>query len=82
MTSCAMFISPKYAVIQNAMDFQTMLKKVKQKHYKSKREFKDDLDLIWSNCLTYNADEVCKPTRWFRAATERQFIRTTHSVLA
>jgi Transcription factor involved in chromatin remodeling, contains bromodomain len=40
------------------MDFQTMLKKVKQKQYKSKREFKDDLDLIWSNCYTYNATEV------------------------
>ncbi|EEB95012.1 hypothetical protein MPER_06084, partial [Moniliophthora perniciosa FA553] len=26
-----------------------------QKQYKSKKEFKDDLDLIWSNCLTYNA---------------------------
>ncbi|KAF9476670.1 hypothetical protein BDN70DRAFT_882134 [Pholiota conissans] len=46
-----------YDVIQNPMDFQTMLKKVKQKQYKSKREFKDDLDLIWSNCLTYNAAE-------------------------
>jgi transcriptional activator SPT7 len=41
------------------MDFQTMLKKVKQKQYKSKREFKDDLDLIWSNCYMYNATEVC-----------------------
>lgn len=37
---------------------QTMLKKVKQKSYKSKREFKDDLDLIWSNCYTYNATEA------------------------
>lgn len=45
-------------VISNPMDFQTMLKKVKQKQYKSKREFKDDLDLIWSNCYTYNATEV------------------------
>jgi transcriptional activator SPT7 len=35
-----------------------MLKKVKQKQYKSKKEFKDDLDLIWSNCYTYNATEV------------------------
>ena len=35
-----------------------MLKKVKQKQYKSKKEFKDDLDLIWSNCFTYNATEV------------------------
>ena len=40
------------------MDLQTMMKKVKQKSYKSKREFKDDLDLIWSNCYLYNAAEV------------------------
>lgn len=46
-----------YDVISNPMDFQTMLKKVKQKQYKSKREFKDDLELIWSNCYTYNATE-------------------------
>lgn len=45
-------------VISHPMDFQTMLKKVKSKSYRSKREFKDDLDLIWSNCLTYNATEV------------------------
>ncbi|KAK7691944.1 hypothetical protein QCA50_005349 [Cerrena zonata] len=44
-----------YEVITTPMDLQTMLKKVKQKSYKSKREFKDDLDLIWSNCFTYNA---------------------------
>lgn len=35
-----------------------MLKKVKQKQYKSKREFEDDLDLIWTNCFTYNSTEV------------------------
>ena len=40
------------------MDLQTMLKRVKARSYKSKREFKDDLDLIWSNCLTYNAAPV------------------------
>lgn len=45
-------------VIANPMDFSTMLKKVKARQYKSKREFKDDLDLIWSNCFTYNAAEV------------------------
>ena len=44
--------------ITNPMDLQTMLKKVKQRHYKSKQEFKDDLDLIWSNCYQYNAAEV------------------------
>ncbi|KAF8058681.1 hypothetical protein FPV67DRAFT_1720647 [Lyophyllum atratum] len=47
-----------YDVIPNPMDFTTMLKKVKSKQYKSKREFKDDLELIWSNCLTYNAAEI------------------------
>ncbi|KAI9059886.1 hypothetical protein FKP32DRAFT_1613921 [Trametes sanguinea] len=47
-----------YDIIQNPMDLQTMLKKVKQRQYKSKKEFKDDLDLIWSNCFTYNATEV------------------------
>ena len=35
-----------------------MLKKVKQKTYKSKKEFADDLDLIWNNCFTYNSGEV------------------------
>ncbi|EIN06408.1 hypothetical protein PUNSTDRAFT_89966 [Punctularia strigosozonata HHB-11173 SS5] len=46
-----------YDVIANPMDLGTMLKKVKNKSYKSKREFQDDLDLIWSNCFTYNATE-------------------------
>ncbi|KAI9441880.1 hypothetical protein H4582DRAFT_1421945 [Lactarius indigo] len=46
-----------YDIITNPMDFQTMGKKVKQKQYKSKKEFKDDLDLIWSNCFVYNATE-------------------------
>ena len=46
------------------MDFQTMQKKVKSKQYKSKREFKDDLDLIWQNCLNYNATEVRGTGMW------------------
>ncbi|KAK0490427.1 hypothetical protein IW261DRAFT_1432039 [Armillaria novae-zelandiae] len=40
----------------NPMDLQTMARKVKAKNYKSKREFQDDLDLIWTNCYTYNGD--------------------------
>lgn len=47
-----------HAVVTTPMDLQTMLKKVKGKNYKSKREFQDDLDLIWSNCFLYNATEV------------------------
>ncbi|KIP09038.1 hypothetical protein PHLGIDRAFT_103496 [Phlebiopsis gigantea 11061_1 CR5-6] len=47
-----------YDVIMHPMDLQTMQKKVRQKQYKSKREFKDDLDLIYNNCLLYNANET------------------------
>ena len=45
-------------VIKEPMDFQTMLRKVKQKQYKSKNEFIDDLELIWSNCSIYNTGDV------------------------
>jgi transcriptional activator SPT7 len=38
------------------MDLGTMIKKLKTLVYKSKAEFVVDLDLIWSNCLKYNAD--------------------------
>lgn len=45
-----------YSVIKQPMDIGTMMKKLKQLQYKSKKEFVDDLMLIWSNCLKYNAD--------------------------
>jgi transcriptional activator SPT7 len=38
------------------MDLGTMTKKLKTLTYKSKAEFVADLDLIWANCLKYNAD--------------------------
>ncbi len=38
------------------MDLGTMTKKLKTLTYKSKKEFVDDLDLIWGNCLKYNAE--------------------------
>lgn len=40
------------------MDFSTMLRKIKQKQYRSKEEFELDLELIWENCFTYNTGEV------------------------
>ena len=55
---CRLWLTLTHAVISTPMDFQTMQKRVKARTYKSKREFKDDLDLIWSNCLTYNAAPV------------------------
>jgi transcriptional activator SPT7 len=38
------------------MDLGTMTKKLKTLTYKSKAEFVADLNLIWDNCLKYNAD--------------------------
>lgn len=43
-------------VIKQPMDLGSMTKKLKSYSYKSKQEFVDDLNLIWDNCLKYNAD--------------------------
>ncbi|EMR08800.1 hypothetical protein PNEG_02969 [Pneumocystis murina B123] len=45
-----------YDVIKNPMDLGTVMKKLRNFQYNSKKEFVDDLMLIWSNCLIYNAD--------------------------
>lgn len=45
-----------YHIIKNPMDIGTMIKKLKQLQYKSKKEFCDDLSLIWTNCMKYNSD--------------------------
>ncbi|KAI9688889.1 MAG: Transcriptional activator spt7 [Bathelium mastoideum] len=45
-----------YTIIKHPMDIGTMIKKLKSFSYKSKKEFTDDLNLIWANCLKYNAD--------------------------
>ena len=45
-----------YNIIKHPMDLGQMTKKLKQFTYKSKQEFVDDLNLIWSNCFKYNAD--------------------------
>ena len=45
-----------YNVIKHPMDIGSMIKKLKQLSYRSKKEFVDDLNLIWSNCLKYNQD--------------------------
>jgi len=45
-----------YHIIKTPMDIGTMIKKLKQLQYKSKKEFCDDLGLIWTNCMRYNSD--------------------------
>ncbi|KIX07576.1 uncharacterized protein Z518_02229 [Rhinocladiella mackenziei CBS 650.93] len=44
-----------YLVIKQPMDLGTMTKKLKQFAYKSKKEFVDDLNQIWKNCLKFNS---------------------------
>ncbi|GFF47950.1 transcriptional activator spt7 [Aspergillus lentulus] len=45
-----------YTIIKHPMDLGTMTKKLKALQYKSKQEFVDDLNLIWSNCFKYNTN--------------------------
>lgn len=56
--------APNYGlIIKKPMDLNTIMKKLKNLNYQSKQQFVDDLMLIWSNCLTYNAD----PKHFLRA---------------
>lgn len=56
--------APNYGlIIKKPMDLNTVLKKMKNLSYNSKQEFVDDMMLIWSNCLAYNAD----PKHFLRA---------------
>jgi transcriptional activator SPT7 len=51
-----------------------MTKKLKAVQYKSKQEFVGDLNLIWSNCLKYNADPnhfLRKHALFMRKETEK-----------
>ncbi|KAL4873503.1 hypothetical protein BDV12DRAFT_160155 [Aspergillus spectabilis] len=45
-----------YAVIKHPMDLGTMTKKLKALQYRSKQDFVDDVNLIWSNCFKYNTN--------------------------
>lgn len=51
-----------------------MTKKLKAIHYKSKQDFVDDLNLIWANCLKYNANPehfLRKHALYMRKETEK-----------
>ena len=49
--------APDYGtIIKHPMDLGTMTKRLRSLHYKTKKEFLDDLNLIWANCLKYNAN--------------------------
>src|SRR5277367_6509556 len=56
------------------MDLGTMTKKLKSVQYKSKQEFVEDLNLIWANCLKYNANPehfLRKHALFMRKETEK-----------
>ena len=61
-------------VIKHPMDLGSMTKKLKALQYKSKKEFVDDLNLIWSNCLKYNTNPehfLRKHALYMRKETEK-----------
>lgn len=72
--------APNYAlIIKKPMDLNTVMKKLKNFSYNSKQEFVDDVMLIWSNCLTYNAD----PKHFLRAhalAMQKKAMKLTPSI--
>lgn len=52
-----MFQVPDYAeVIKKPMDLSTVLCKIDLHQYRTVKEFRQDVDLIWQNALEYNPD--------------------------
>jgi hypothetical protein len=43
-------------LIKKPMDLGLVVKKLEQKQYRTLYECADDVRLVWSNCMTYNAD--------------------------
>lgn len=45
-----------YQIIKKPIDLLTISRRVEQNHYSSQIQFKADLDLLFSNALTYNIE--------------------------
>jgi len=43
-------------VVKTAMDLGTVRTKLERGDYTSAKEFRHDVNLVWTNCMTYNAD--------------------------
>lgn len=73
-----------YEVIKEPMDLGTVSKKLKNFQYKNKREFGNDLYLIYENCLIYNSDpsnEYRKHAIAMRRKTDRLMARVPDIVV-
>lgn len=67
-----------HIVIKDPMDLGTVSKKLKHCQYKNKKEFGNDLYLIYENCLTYNtnpASEYRKHAIAMKRKTDRLLAR-------
>jgi histone acetyltransferase len=50
---------PDYlSIIKEPMDFQKILKKLQDKIYKTKEDFKNDIIKIFDNARTFNAEDT------------------------
>ncbi|CAO3619766.1 unnamed protein product [Mucor hiemalis] len=73
-----------FEVIKEPMDLGTVSKKLKSFQYKNKREFGNDLYLIYENCLIYNSDpsnEYRKHAIAMRRKTDRLMTRVPDIVV-
>ncbi|KAL1922061.1 uncharacterized protein VTP21DRAFT_10703 [Calcarisporiella thermophila] len=68
-----------YSVIKHPMDLGTMMKKLKNFQYKSKKEITDDLFLIFSNCLEYNTHPA-SPFRRHAIAMQQRASQLVHEI--
>ena len=62
-------------VVKQPMDLATIRKRLDNQYYKSLADFAAELDLVWSNCFTYNTDpnsDVCIFARELKAIADRR----------
>ncbi|KAJ5721782.1 uncharacterized protein N7483_009716 [Penicillium malachiteum] len=68
------FLTRVNKLIKHPMDLGSMTKKLKGIQYRSKQDFVDDLNLIWTNCLKYNTNPehfLRKHALYMRKETEK-----------
>ena len=46
-----------YSIISDPQDFSSIEQRLRQSEYRSIREWKRDMNLIWQNCYTYNGPD-------------------------
>jgi hypothetical protein len=73
------------AIIKQPMDLGTIIDRIdKRNHYKSVYEVNDDVRLVWSNCMTYNADgsDFYRLAESLKKKWEDKFQKTVQDMMA